>query len=98
MSSLALPIRPAPTEPFRFLELPGEIRNKVYAILLIVPELVQQSQQDADPPLRLNLETQILRVCRMINSESRYVLRSANLFVKLTFKTPVEIVLRITKI
>lgn len=99
MSSLALPIRlAAPPESFRFLDLPGEIRNKIYAILLTVPEPVPQSQQDDDPPLKLSLETQILRVCRIINSESKHVLRSANLFVKLTFKTPVEVELRTTKI
>jgi len=131
MASVSLPIRPpANDKPFRFLDLPGEIRNKIYALVLTAPKpillpkkepnddqanLGENNNREADnnqesddqidedpaddnnilgPPLKLNIETQILRTCRLIKSESEYVLRSTNLFIKLTFKTPIEVKLR----
>lgn len=30
-------------EPYGFLDLPGEIRNKIYALLLIAPTIMSQS-------------------------------------------------------
>ncbi|KAF8856025.1 hypothetical protein BDZ45DRAFT_484646 [Acephala macrosclerotiorum] len=94
MASLCLPIRSASDTPFRFLDLPREIRDRIYDIILSVPEHKQPEREEAglyDIPhevtkLRCNVETQILQTCRKIYSEAEYIMRETNLFIKVTVR------------
>lgn len=81
------------TNTFRFTDLPGEIRNKIYTILLCSFE---HQETDATSPalhkgsgeitkLRNNISPQILRTSRTISNEACYVMRRKNLFVEVTF-------------
>ncbi|KAK0120549.1 hypothetical protein ONS96_010753 [Cadophora gregata f. sp. sojae] len=91
MTSTTLFIRlTASTAPFRFLDLPVEIRNQTYRLLL-TPSVTTTTNTDGDKirSLNLSLETQILRVCHSIQSEATRVLR-ANLFIKLTIKVLIQ--------
>jgi hypothetical protein len=86
-------LRPETTKPFRFSDLPGEIRNKIYAILLCSFE---HQETDATATglhkldlnitmLRHNISPQILRTSRTVYNEARYVMQRTNLFVVVTF-------------
>jgi hypothetical protein len=59
-----------------FLSLPGEIRNQIYAHLLVIPSL-STPRLLGDPPLY----PQILTTCHKIHSEARQILYGANTFL-----------------
>ncbi|KAI5238688.1 hypothetical protein E4T43_07289 [Aureobasidium subglaciale] len=70
-----------------FLALPAELRNIIYALILIAPSHVVQSRRIATrglcsdyvlPPLKLS--PAILRTCRQIHDEAASILYGANQF------------------
>ena len=78
---MPLGFAPAPVtepRPFRFLNLPGELRNKIYHVLLCAIEPLPGPDQPGefhgvsivDTPLRHSIETKILRTCRFVNKEA----------------------------
>lgn len=75
-------------QPFRFLELPREIRNYVYMLLLCNFEAaVVLVRSDRDTVARItqhkyNIETAILATNRQIHSEARGILLQETQFVK----------------
>lgn len=81
-----------PEKPFRFLDLPLEVRNAIYNVILCTPPppvLWPLEQQDVlDVPKELSyichpLETQILRANRQIHSEAKDVMLRGNQFVRI---------------
>ncbi|KAJ5051743.1 uncharacterized protein L3040_001515 [Drepanopeziza brunnea f. sp. 'multigermtubi'] len=79
------PTSDASAESFRFLDLPGEIRNNIYGRILTVKPPRRGSET---LPLKSQLSTQILRTCHFIRAEAGYVLRRTNLFVKFRSNLP----------
>lgn len=80
----------ASTQPFRFRDLPAELRVKIFRLLLSnfkrIPKLSKERQL-AGERLRLQYmshqnEYNILQVSRAIYDEAKYAMRKANLFVK----------------
>ncbi|KAL2075254.1 hypothetical protein VTL71DRAFT_197 [Oculimacula yallundae] len=59
-----------------FTDLPGEIRNKIYNHLLILPSL-STPRLLGDPPLY----PQILSVCRQVHEEGKQILYGCNTFL-----------------
>ncbi|PVH73866.1 hypothetical protein DL98DRAFT_563069 [Cadophora sp. DSE1049] len=59
-----------------FTDLPGEIRNKIYNHLLILPAL-STPRLLGDPPLY----PQILSVCRQVHEEAKQILYGCNTFL-----------------
>ncbi|KAL9585260.1 MAG: hypothetical protein Q9212_001621 [Teloschistes hypoglaucus] len=81
---------------FRFLELPGELRNKVYRHLLVADSagLRLQDSEGAHPNIVLlqtkpkrwyNVHVPILRTCKQINKEASSFFREDNTFVMVDF-------------
>lgn len=62
--------------PFVFTELPGEIRNQIYQLLLTVPRL-STPRPLGDPPLYPSM----LRLSKQIHDESRQILYGCNTFL-----------------
>ncbi|KAM7214647.1 hypothetical protein V8F06_009968 [Rhypophila decipiens] len=60
-----------------FLSLPGEVRNKIYRLLLCHAEVIPH---DCDNYDRLRLGSQFLRTCRQVNIEGRSILYGENTF------------------
>ncbi|RDW88565.1 hypothetical protein BP6252_00597 [Coleophoma cylindrospora] len=60
-----------------FLDLPGEIRNHVYKLLLLVPSPSTPRILGSDPSLHI----QILAVCRQIHEEAAEMLYGSNTFL-----------------
>lgn len=60
-----------------FLDLPGEIRNYIYELLLLVPSPSTPRALGSDPPLH----PQILAVCRQLHREAAEVLYGKNTFL-----------------
>ncbi|KAA8568936.1 hypothetical protein EYC84_007912 [Monilinia fructicola] len=65
--------------PLTFLDLPGEIRNQIYYLLLVIPRLPSSRVYllDRDPPIY----PQILSVCRKVHDEAEQILYGSNVFV-----------------
>lgn len=59
-----------------FTDLPGEIRNKIYNHLLIIPSL-STPRLLGDPPLY----PQILSTCRQVHEEARQIMYGCNTFL-----------------
>lgn len=79
-----------PQKPFRFLDLPLEVRNDIYNVILCTPpppELWPLEQQDIvglprkDSYLCHPLETQILRVNHQVHFEAKDVMLRGNQFI-----------------
>ncbi|KAF7875230.1 hypothetical protein EAF04_002402 [Stromatinia cepivora] len=93
--SITLPPATEATKPFRFQDLPGEIRNKIYKILLcdfhvdIIPRTFRDPARLPLPTrtavFNYNVEPNILRTCRKIYQEGTYLMRKTNLFVKFEY-------------
>jgi hypothetical protein len=84
-------------EPFRFTDLPREIRDNIYYILLCADDSSQIPKGSIRLSfvfkLHLGIEPQILWTCRTIYMEAIYIMRQSNLFIKLTFKMPRDFIL-----
>ncbi|ESZ90766.1 hypothetical protein SBOR_8837 [Sclerotinia borealis F-4128] len=63
--------------PLTFLDLPGEIRNQIYHLLLIVPPISAPRPLGSDPPIY----PQILSVCRKVHDEAQQILYGSNVFI-----------------
>lgn len=82
--------------PFRFSDLPSEIRNKIYTIILCTVDVIESDEigvglhkvPDEITMLRHSIETEILRTCRTVYAEANYVMRKTNLFIRVTVKIP----------
>jgi hypothetical protein len=73
---------------FNFMELPAELRNKVYSHLLIDP--CQQNVETIEKP-RIGCHPTILAVCKEINKEAKNVLYANNyISLHLTFNRPLS--------
>ncbi|TEY43619.1 hypothetical protein BOTCAL_0367g00070 [Botryotinia calthae] len=86
-------IAPSPVStPFRFLNLPLNIRQHIYKILLCTVEDPPEDLRDNGytlVPIRItqlqhDIYPQILRTCRKINHEATIIMRETNLFVMVT--------------
>ncbi|KAB8289966.1 hypothetical protein EYC80_010293 [Monilinia laxa] len=79
--------------PFSFQNLPGEIRNKVYKILLCgFDDPIGWPPHDR-PTLSLlpnDMHTQILRTCRKIYQEGSFLMRNTNLFILFNIEVGIE--------
>lgn len=82
----------APQQPFRFLDLPLEVRNGIYNVILCTPPpavfwpLEQQDLVGVPEELssiRYPSETQILRVNRQIHSEAKDAMLRGNQFIRI---------------
>ncbi|KAI9646415.1 hypothetical protein NHQ30_004407 [Ciborinia camelliae] len=75
------------TEPFRFLDLPSEIRNKIYKILLCNFDTPPRSREDSSAlqigKVEHDIQLQILRTCRKVYYEGTSLMHRTNLFIKL---------------
>ncbi|KAI9640202.1 hypothetical protein NHQ30_011440 [Ciborinia camelliae] len=63
--------------PLTFLDLPGEIRNQIYHLLLIIPHISTPRPLGGDPPIY----PQILSVCRKVHDEAEQILYGSNVFI-----------------
>lgn len=89
---------------FRFEDLPGEIRNKIYAELLctfdspsVLPELLQsfhvlKRKYDIDGvrTLAQHNDPAILRTSQAIYREASHFMQTANVFIKVETNLPIE--------
>ncbi|KAM0147050.1 hypothetical protein ACHAQE_010438 [Botrytis cinerea] len=74
-----------PNKPFRFLNLPGNIRNIIYEMSVCDikdPEPVDSSDAISLPTVETNFNINLLLTCRQIHDEAKYVLLTKNLFVE----------------
>jgi hypothetical protein len=83
----SLASQPQPNSIFRFLDLPGEIRNKIYHLLLCdIPE--QPVSPESFPTdftyLTHSFAPQILRTCRTIYEEAKHEMLKTNLYVRVS--------------
>ncbi|KAF2773404.1 hypothetical protein EJ03DRAFT_323901 [Teratosphaeria nubilosa] len=60
-------------QPFPLLELPAEMRNDIYRLVLVKNEPVQVRAQDSSTPA-------LLRTCRQIREEATSIFREENTF------------------
>ncbi|KAJ8069419.1 hypothetical protein OCU04_003073 [Sclerotinia nivalis] len=63
--------------PLTFLDLPGEIRNQIYHLLLVIRPISIPRPLLTDPPIC----PQILSVCRKVHDEAEQVLYGCNVFI-----------------
>ncbi|KAF7900026.1 hypothetical protein EAF00_004362 [Botryotinia globosa] len=63
--------------PLAFLDLPGEIRNHIYQLLLIIPPISTPRPLGSDP----HIYPQILSVCRRVHDEAEQILYGSNVFI-----------------
>ncbi|KAF7872035.1 uncharacterized protein EAF02_009140 [Botrytis sinoallii] len=63
--------------PLTFLDLPGEIRNHIYQLLLIIPSISIPRRLGSDP----HIYPQILSVCRRVHDEAEQILYGSNVFI-----------------
>ncbi|CAD6439095.1 7ad0395c-5429-47cb-bf5f-e5c62e7f5a29-CDS [Sclerotinia trifoliorum] len=79
----------SPMEPFPFLRLPGEIRNQIYELLLCnVQEPEPLDGLDIPSAVTIakrNIHPQLLRTCRQVHEEAKYVMLTKNRFVEVQF-------------
>ncbi|KAN0113282.1 hypothetical protein V8E51_006233 [Hyaloscypha variabilis] len=86
--SVSMPIHIATIKHFRFLDLPGEIRNRIYIILLCTFDLpeklphIPRGLQHLQP----RIEPQILGTCRKIYTEANYLKLRTNLYIQVILK------------
>lgn len=76
----------SPVEPFRFLSLPPEIRNRIYELTLCNVE-EPEPLDGLDLPssvtiVKLNIHPRLLRTCRQVYEEGKYVMLTKNRFVE----------------
>ncbi|KAJ8064162.1 hypothetical protein OCU04_006514 [Sclerotinia nivalis] len=79
-------------KPFPFLSLPSEIRNQIYEMVLCdVQEPELPDGLDIPSTLAIakkNIHPQLLRTCRRIHDEAKYVMLTKNLFVEVQLCGP----------
>lgn len=63
--------------PLTFLDLPGEIRNHIYQLLLVIPSISIPRPLGSDP----HIYPQILSVCRRVHDEAEQILYGSNVFI-----------------
>ncbi|KAB8289965.1 hypothetical protein EYC80_010292 [Monilinia laxa] len=87
--SLSMPV----SDPFRFIDLPENVRRKIYTLLLCTVEDPLENEIDSNGctiiPLRItklqhDIHPQILRTCQKINHEATFTMRATNLLVMVT--------------
>ncbi|THV55432.1 hypothetical protein BGAL_0008g00160 [Botrytis galanthina] len=91
---------------FAFQDLSGELRNKIYELLLCDFEEVLVPCQFSDLPspdqvavTRHHIHPQILRTCRQIYQEGTYLMRKKNLFIRFECEvSPYQITLALLEI
>ncbi|KAF2734430.1 hypothetical protein EJ04DRAFT_437165 [Polyplosphaeria fusca] len=77
----------APAAPFRFLDLPGEIRNRIYKITLCAfdpapdASILEESIPNGIFKAEHSIETNILRSCKQVHREAYDVMVKTNNFV-----------------
>ncbi|TVY55103.1 hypothetical protein LSUE1_G009500, partial [Lachnellula suecica] len=62
--------------PLTFLDLPGEIRNQIYTLLLLLPSFSTRRPLGDSP-----IYPSILSTCHKIHTEARQILYSSNTFL-----------------
>jgi hypothetical protein len=80
-------------EPFWFLDLPREIRDRICENVLDVKEPPKNTTGLYEIPeeinmMRYDIEPQLLRTCRSICTEGTYIMRETNLFISVKVKLP----------
>ena len=96
-SSSVLALSDAPGKPFRFCDLPQELRDEIYKLLLcsFEPPLPKWSDISGDfQPCNHNIrhaqhsvDTTILRTCKTIYTEAYGIMAKTNQFIKLYMST-----------
>ncbi|TGO12608.1 hypothetical protein BTUL_0085g00180 [Botrytis tulipae] len=75
----------SPSGVFRFLDLPSEIRNKIYDMAtcdIEDPEPLDNPDNISLTVFKNNLNTNLFLTCRQIHDEAKYVMMTKNLFVE----------------
>ncbi|KAF7918412.1 uncharacterized protein EAE97_011867 [Botrytis byssoidea] len=75
----------SPSGVFRFLDLPSEIRNKIYDMAtcdIEDPEPLDNPDKISLNVFKNNLNTNLFLTCRQIHDEAKYVMMTKNLFVE----------------
>ncbi|KAF7907788.1 uncharacterized protein EAF01_005374 [Botrytis porri] len=75
----------SPRGVFRFLDLPGEIRNKIYEMAtcdIEEPEPLDSMDTISLPVFKQNFNLNLLLTCRQIHDEAKYVMMTKNLYVE----------------
>lgn len=95
-AAITLPLRPVSAKPFRFQDLPLEIRNKIYIILLCTVHPRETDEigrglhmvPDEITKIGHSIQPRILRTCRSVYAEANHVMRQTNLFIKVSVRIP----------
>ncbi|OCK76671.1 hypothetical protein K432DRAFT_385248 [Lepidopterella palustris CBS 459.81] len=83
-------MEPVSAKPFRFLALPGEIRNIIYKIVLCTTYPPTHSERPRGQSVadivsvRHSIEPQLLRVSKQVYKEANDVMLKTNLFIRIT--------------
>ncbi|TGO21139.1 hypothetical protein BPAE_0238g00100 [Botrytis paeoniae] len=75
----------SPRGVFRFLDLPGETRNKIYEMVtcdIEDPEPLDNLNTISLPVYKKKFNPNLLLTCRQIHDEAKYVMMTKNLFVE----------------
>lgn len=68
-----------PEKPFRFLDLPPELKNRIYSLLL-EDNTAEELRPQYHTPAPNNIHPNILSTCREINAEATGILYANNVF------------------